>query len=116
MSRASNISRHNQFKTATDRRGGVPQVLTGFTATQTGATTMDLVWVNPADQLAGVNVRIERSPVDADSYAVIDTVPATDEAYADTGLTTATAYFYRITAVEEISNISGGSEANDTTA
>lgn len=96
MSKAFNTLRKNKFSTKAGRMGaGVP--VSGLSATANGATAMDLAWVD--DEAAGDLVNIERSEDNA-TWAVIDTVAAADEAYADSGLTTATEYFYRVYVME----------------
>lgn len=95
--------------------GALPLDVTGFTATANGATAMDLAWTNPAGQEANSQVLIERSEGDALNFAPIAVVPAADEAYADSGLTTATEYFYRISTLDVAPDLSGP-QASDTTA
>lgn len=123
MSRAFNTFSKNNTHTKAGRVAAgddalaqIPLAITGLTATANGANAMDLAWTNPAGQLAGVRVQIERSPTDNTSYAIIDNVLASAAAYADSGLTTATPYFYRVTAVEETPASGAAPEANDTTA
>ena len=123
MSKAFNRFRMDNLSTRAGRAAAgddalaqIPLQVTGLSATANGATAMDLAWTNPAGQVAGVLVRIERSPTDNTSYALIDIVPAADEAYADSGLVSATPYFYRVTAVEETVASGDAPEANDTTA
>lgn len=121
MSRESNLFRHNSFKTRTlrvsagdDALADVPDAVTSFTATADGASAMDLAWSNPAGNTNSV-VQIERSPTDNQSYAVIAYVDAADEAYADSGLSAATAYFYRVTVIRRTDQTATQPEANDTT-
>lgn len=123
MSRAFNFFRKQNLSTRAGRLAAgddalaqTPLQVTGLTATQTGATTMDLAWTNPVGQVAGVNVRIERSTPDNTSYALIDIVSAAAEAFSDSGLVSATPYYYRVTAVEETPAAGAAPEANDTTA
>lgn len=121
MSKQFNQLRMSSFSTRSGRKAAsddalaqIPLAVTGFTATANGANGMNLAWTNPAAQLAGVKLQIERSANDNLSYALIDIVDAADEAYADTGLSATTAYYYRVTAVEETPAVSAP-EANDTT-
>lgn len=69
MTRQSNLNMHNQYKTWADRQAAgddvlldTPDPVTGFSATQTGATTMDLAWTNPVTN-AGELFQIERAVV-----------------------------------------------------
>ena len=85
MTRQANLNMHNQYKTWADRKAAGDDVLTdrpgaitGFTATQTGATTMDLAWTNPADMTAGSIATISRSAPAGAGGAVANT-------FVDTG-------------------------------
>lgn len=111
MSKDFNRYRMNNLSTKNGRAGvGVP--VEGLSATANGANAMDLAWTNPgtADDV----VMIERSSPDNSSYAFLAYVDAADEAYADSGLTAATAYFYRVTLLDKPAT-AGSPEANDTT-
>jgi len=123
MSKAFNRFRMDNLSTRAGRKAAsddalaqLPLAVTGLTATANGATAMDLAWTNPVGQAAGVKVQIERSTPDNTSYVLIDIVDASAEAYADSGLVTATPYYYRVTAVEETPALGAAPEANDTTA
>ncbi len=67
-------------------------VPTGFSATKLSDTEIDLVWTcNAADDATS----IERS-TDGNSWTVITRTAKAATTYADTGLTAATQYFYRV--------------------
>ncbi len=60
-------------------------------------TRIALSWTDHADNESGFE--IERAPVSSTEFALIATVISNTTAYADTGLTPATAYIYRVRAV-----------------
>lgn len=79
MGRTTNINRHNNYKTWADRQAATddvladtPDAVTGFTATQTGATTMDLAWTNPAGQATAL-LELERAAAAGAGGAVANT-------------------------------------------
>ncbi len=68
---------------------------TGFGLTVNSSTQITLDWTDVESD--GI-VSIERSLLETSGFAVIATVAAGVETYANSGLTTATQYYYRIRA------------------
>ena len=74
---------------------GVPPAPSALTATAASATSINLAWTNNATNATAVLV--ERSPNNT-TFTQIASLAATVAAYADTGLTTNTIYYYRVRA------------------
>ena len=72
-----------------------PAAPTNLTATATSSSRINLSWTDNANNESGF--RIERSP-DGTAFAEIATVGANVTSYANTGLTAATQYSYRVRA------------------
>lgn len=87
---------------------GAPANPSGFTATATSSSAINLAWTAAAN---ATGYRLERKS-GAGAYAVIAT--PSGAGYADSGLTPATAYAYRLKAVNA-SGSSAGIEASATT-
>lgn len=88
---------------------GVP---TSFTATAASATQIDLAWVAPAG--GATNYILERSANGTSGWAQI--YSNTTASYSNTGLTTATQYFYRVKAQRTGETDSTYATANATTS
>lgn len=74
-----------------------PSAPTGLSATAVSGSRIDLSWTDTATDEDGFTV--ERSPAGIGTWAQIATTDADVTVYADTGLTTDTAYDYRVRAV-----------------
>lgn len=66
---------------------------TGLALVVVSATAITLNWTDV--EIIGT-VKIERSLASGSGFSEIASVPVGDETYDDTGLTTATTYYYRI--------------------
>ena len=75
--------------------GTVPAAPTGLTATAVSSTQINLAWTDTATNETGFE--IERSP-DGTTFTPLATVAANVTTYANTGLTAATTYHYRVRA------------------
>ena len=74
-----------------------PKAPTGLTATMVSETQIHLAWTNHADDATGC--KIERSPDGINGWTPIYNGAILTE-YEDTGLTEATHYYYRVSAVK----------------
>ena len=72
-----------------------PAAPTGLTATAVSSTQINLAWTDTASNETGF--QIERSP-DGTTFTALATVAANVTTYANTGLTAATTYHYRVRA------------------
>jgi len=93
-----------------------PSTVTGLAASATSATQINLTWTAATDNVGVTGYRVERcSGAACTTFAQIAT-PATTS-YSDTGLTGATAYSYRVKAVDAAGNASASysAEASATT-
>lgn len=86
--------------------GDPPAAPTGLTATAVSSSQIDLTWVDNATDEDGF--AIERSP-DGSNFTVLGSVAANATAYSDTGLQSATTYYYRVAAF----NGNGNSDYSD---
>ena len=78
--------------------GDIPSQVTGLTATAQSATEIDLAWSVPADNGYAITVyKVERSPDGSTNWSVL-TSTETGTTYSDSGLTTSTDYYYRVSA------------------
>ena len=91
MTRASNLRMHDQYKTWADRKAAsddvladTPDPVTGFTVTQTGATSADLAWTNPSGQSTAV-ATISRAAAAGAGGAVACTFTDTGDTVDDVG-------------------------------
>jgi predicted phage tail protein len=84
---------------------------TGLSATAASASQINLSWTDASNNETGF--RIERS-VDNVTFALVTTTAANATTYSDTGLSDSTQYFYRVRAVNALTN-SGWAAGNATT-
>ncbi|MFH1228469.1 MAG: fibronectin type III domain-containing protein [Planctomycetota bacterium] len=93
-----------------------PNAPSGLAANAVSASQIDLTWTdNSADE---TGFKIERAPASggqAGTYNQIDTVSASITSYSDTGLTEATAYYYRVCADNNVGSSAWSNEADATT-
>ena len=89
-----------------------PTAPTNLTATAASSSQINLSWVDSASNESGF--RIERSP-DGTTFAEIATVGANVTSYANTGLTAATRYWYRIRAYNNTGTSSYAGPSSATT-
>ena len=80
--------------------GDVPGQVSGFTATAQSATEIDLAWSVPADNGYSITYyKIEQSTTGVfGGEETVLTSTHTTTSYSDTGLTTSTDYYYRVSA------------------
>ena len=76
-----------------------PKAPSGLAATAVSTSEIDLAWTNNATDQTGF--RIERQAPDG-SWAAVTNVAASATSYADTGLTKATTYSYRVVATNDL--------------
>jgi len=96
-------------------RPGAP---TSLTATAISATEIDLSWTAPVDvgTTPIIGYQIERETPTGGGFAIIVTnTGSTMTTYSDTGLTTATEYNYRVSAINASGVGIASNEASDTT-
>jgi len=73
-----------------------PASPSGLGATATGTASIQLTWTdNAGDE---INVKVERKTTAGGSYSQIATLPANSVSYGDSGLSSNTTYFYRVSA------------------
>ncbi|HXX40702.1 MAG TPA: fibronectin type III domain-containing protein, partial [Chthoniobacterales bacterium] len=75
---------------------GVPNAPSNLATTATSSSTINLGWVDNANNEIGE--RIERSVGSSNAYALLTNVAASTTAYTDTGLIDGTKYYYRLRA------------------
>jgi hypothetical protein len=85
-----------------------PAAPTSLVATADNDTAkVRLTWTKPSDGDLD-STRIYRAVIaDTSAYTYLDRVAGTIETYTDTGLSTNTAYWYKLKAVDDSSNVSG---------
>ncbi|MGC4068412.1 MAG: fibronectin type III domain-containing protein [Polyangiaceae bacterium] len=87
-----------------------PTAPTGLSATATSATTASLSWTASTDDTAVTGYRVERSSTSSTTgFSQIGTPSGTS--YSDSGLTASTQYWYRVSAVDAVPNVSSYSTA-----
>src|SRR4029077_8561926 len=74
----------------------LPAAPSGLTAIATSSSTIDLGWIDNANNEVGT--RIERSVGSNANYAFLTTVGANTNAFMDTGLVDGTRFYYRVLA------------------
>jgi len=90
-----------------------PLAPSGLTATATGSSVIDLAWTDNSDDETGF--KIERSLNGSTGWTQIGTAAADATSYSDTGLSSGTAYYYRVRAYNTYGNSAYSASANDTT-
>ena len=101
---AGNVSALSAVATAKTVDTIAPSVPTGLKATASGGTTVNLTWTRSTDNVGVTGYNVYRNTV------LVAT--ATGASYADTGLTSGTAYSYTVAALDAAGNLS----AHSTTA
>lgn len=83
------------------------QAPTKLTATAKSASRVDLTWETPTPKTGLVGYKIERSPDGSTNWQVIADVPSIGTtSYSNTGLTSSTAYYYRVRSYDSAGNTS----------
>ena len=95
------------------RVGSAPTAPSDLTATATGSSTIDLAWTDASSDETGF--KIERSLNGSTGWTQIGTAAADATSYSDTGLSSGTAYYYRVRAYNTYGNSAYSASANDTT-
>ncbi len=108
---ASNVA------SATTDAATAPGAPTGLSATANGQTQIDLSWTAPGNGGSAITgYRLERKTAGGSYSAVSSSIAANATSYADSSLSAATAYTYRIRAVNAVGNGGWSNEAGATTA
>jgi YD repeat-containing protein len=106
----TNYSPYSNTAAATTPDGAAPSVPAGLTATAASSTAINLSWAASSDNVGVTNYFVERcAGAGCSSFAQIGTVSGAPPAagYADSALTPASTYTYRVRAGDAASNISG---------
>jgi len=90
-----------------------PDAPSGLTATAVSISQINLAWTDASVTETGF--KIERKTGSGGTYAQIGTVAANAVSYADTGLTAATTYYYRVRATNSAGDSGYTVEAHATT-
>ncbi|WP_299077906.1 fibronectin type III domain-containing protein [uncultured Paraglaciecola sp.] len=85
--------------------GGVPAAPSGLVVSYLSTSSLRLTWVNPATDETGT--RVYRSLTGTGSWSLITTTAANATTYDNTGLTSATRYYYYV------DNINGSGDSTD---
>ena len=96
-----------------DAYWGLWMVPASPTATATGSSTIDLGWTDASSDETGF--KIERSLNGSSGWTQIGTAAADATSYSDTGLSSGTAYYYRVRAYNTYGNSAYSASANDAT-
>ena len=95
-----------------------PSQVTGLSATATGTTTIDLAWTTPVDDggspITGYKIQRE-SPIGSGFITIVTDTGTPASTFGDTGLTFATQYNYRVSAINAIGTGPASNEAAATT-
>jgi len=92
---------------------GVPSQVTGLAVTTTSTSVLGLTWSTPAANGAAITgYKIERS-LDNSSWSTVSADTGnTNTSYSDTGLSSGTQYYYRVSAINSNGNGSASASAN----
>lgn len=90
-----------------------PSTPVGLTATANGTTEIDLSWTATS---GATSYNVYGSSTSGGTYTKINSSPVTTNSFKNTGLTTGTAYYYKITAVNSAGESAQTTAATATTA
>jgi hypothetical protein len=90
-----------------------PGQVSGLTATAAGVSAINLAW---SDLSTETSYEIQRSLTSGSGFSTIATLAANSTSFADSGLASATAYYYRVRGVNAGGNGDWSVEATATTA
>ncbi|MGZ3769869.1 MAG: fibronectin type III domain-containing protein [Bdellovibrio sp.] len=92
----------------------VPAAPSGLGATAASATQINLSWVDNSNNESGF--KVERAASSSGPFSLIFTSAAGVTSYSDTGLSSATTYYYRVYSYNSAGNSAATSVANATTS
>ncbi len=91
-----------------------PTAPSGFTATATGSTEINLSWADNSNNESGF--KIERKTGSAGAWSQVASVSQNVTSYNNSGLAVSTEYYYRVRSYNSVGNSAYSNEANATTS